>query len=260
MIGALVLSLGLGACTTPFDVLRSRTDAGRAVPSQAAGEHPAGPASIAPVTPADRPTAPAAEPSTPAPRQDVELEPQAPAPSGPPGPTTQPPATGGRATGGGSAGGGAGGNAAGGSGTAAAGECGQAQLSLWVVADPAASGADFDAYLLWLQNLGSAACTMKGFPGVDFVAADGRQIGADGARDRTYQGNQITLSPGERAASEIRIKRTSAVSGCQAVPAYGIQVIPPNTRWLTAYALPGLQACANAADKQLSVRSVRFVG
>lgn len=261
VIGALLLTVGLGACTSPLDVLRSRYEAARAVPAEKAAPTSTQPPAVPQESQAPFPGPPQQTQGAPA-EDSEELQPQATQPPAPQQTTrdqapqpqatqprpTQAPTTRSQPT------------QAAPTRPAAAGQCTPEHLTLAVTPDPAASGSDYDAYLLWLKNSSTSSCKVKGFPGVDFITSEGTQIGADGSRDRRYEPNEITLDPGEQAASEIHIKRPSAISNCRAASGYGIQVIPPNTTMHRYYEIPGLQVCANAADKQLSVRSVRFVG
>ena len=60
---------------------------------------------------------------------------------------------------------------------------------------------------LQLRNVGSAACTLYGYPGVSWVAgADGHQVGAGAVREPDVTGGSgktVTLAPGALAVSTL---------------------------------------------------------
>lgn len=139
-------------------------------------------------------------------------------------------------------------------------DCQPEDLRISFVDDPSASGADYSAYLLWMTNISSGTCDISGFPGVDFASgSSGRQVGRSGAWDRIYEPQRFSLSPGQRAAAEVRITHAPQLASCQPTQVSYVKVIAPNT-W-TGYLFPlSTTACANPEVKQLSVRVSRKVG
>ena len=139
-------------------------------------------------------------------------------------------------------------------------DCRIDEMRVEMAPDPSASGADFDAYLVWMTNLSTRSCQLLGYPGVDFMAGpDGPQIGHDGFRDRVYTPSRFSIRPGQRAAAEVRITHAAAVPACQPVTVGGVQVYVPNTKSPVFIAMP-VEACGNPQAIQMTVRATRLVG
>jgi hypothetical protein len=110
-----------------------------------------------------------------------------------------------------------------------------------------------------LTNTGRTSCVLRGFPGVSYVDAAGRQVGA--AADRTGPaGVPMRLDPGAAATAMLRTVHPGIQEGCdqpgQTTPVAALRVYPPaNT---TALRLPssGVSACSNPAVHQLSVSTL----
>jgi hypothetical protein len=119
--------------------------------------------------------------------------------------------------------------------------CATANLALTLGPQVGSSG-HFN-YELQLQNIGTVACTMTGFPGVSFVAASGAQIGVPAQRNSlTY--STITVAPGATAYAHLSVVDTS-VQNCPSAPAPEIRVYPPNQTASLTVAVSGLQVCSN---------------
>ncbi|WP_239308796.1 DUF4232 domain-containing protein [Frankia sp. Cj3] len=111
-----------------------------------------------------------------------------------------------------------------------------------------------------LTNAGAASCVLGGFPGVSYVDAGGRQLGA--AADRTGgPGTAIMLLPGQHAASLLIMIRTGIQAGCdepnQTAEAVALRIYPPANR--TALPLPvGVPetVCASPAVHQLQISAL----
>jgi len=86
---------------------------------------------------------------------------------------------------------------------------------------------------LQLRNIGSASCTVYGYPGVFWVAgADGHQVGAAAARQLDGSGSAektVTLAPGGLASAPLDIVDAAVItkSQCKPVPVRGLRVYPP---------------------------------
>jgi hypothetical protein len=112
-----------------------------------------------------------------------------------------------------------------------------------------------------LTNSGKMSCAIRGFPGVSYVGARGRQLGA--AADRTgTAGRRIVLRPGEYAASTLAIVHPGIQAGCdkpaQIVRAGYLRIYPPaNRKALFLPTAKGEKACANPAVHQLTVTALR---
>src|SRR3954466_16021370 len=81
-------------------------------------------------------------------------------------------------------------------------------------------------------NTGDAACTLRGYPGVAYVApTSGRQIGAAASRDSGVRTRTVTLAPGRHAAAPLQLGNylTSPAGACAAKPVSGLRVSPPGS-------------------------------
>lgn len=129
--------------------------------------------------------------------------------------------------------------------------CQAAQLSGSLGQPSGTAGAVY--YQLILRNVGSAPCSMEGYPGVSFVAGpDNSQVGASAQR---LPGTValILVSPGGEAQSRLEVNVASNFgSGCGLTSADGLRVYPPNQT--ASLIVPHSdQACANKADVTLHV-------
>ncbi len=91
------------------------------------------------------------------------------------------------------------------------------------------SGAGTTMVALIFTNTSDAACTLEGFPVVEFVAdGDGTQVGESATQNTDASPVQvITVEPGDSAASMLKI--TSAGNVCDPVEVDGFRVIPPGS-------------------------------
>ncbi|MEV5612748.1 DUF4232 domain-containing protein [Streptomyces sp. NPDC052225] len=78
----------------------------------------------------------------------------------------------------------------------AAGRCTAAHLRPAVAGSEGAAGSVY--YDLTLTNTGSAACVLKGYPGVSLIQRDGSTVGAPATREGG-KGAPVTLAPGRAA-------------------------------------------------------------
>jgi hypothetical protein len=112
-----------------------------------------------------------------------------------------------------------------------------------------------------LTNSGKMSCAISGFPGVSYVGARGRQLGA--AADRTgATGRRLVLRPGEYAASTLAIVHPGIQAGCdkpaQLVRAAYLRIYPPaNRKALFLPTAKGEMACVSPAVHQLTVTALR---
>ncbi|HEY1699043.1 MAG TPA: DUF4232 domain-containing protein [Trebonia sp.] len=89
---------------------------------------------------------------------------------------------------------------------------------------------------LQLQNTGSSACTLDGYPGVSWVAgADGQQVGPGATRQADPAGaaeKTVTLAPGALASAPLDIVDAAAIpaSECKPVAVRGLRVYPPGEK------------------------------
>jgi len=123
---------------------------------------------------------------------------------------------------------------------------------------PGSGAAGSTYYPIEFTNTSGATCTLYGYPGVSFITASGRQLGAAATEDPTYPRELVTLTPGAVAHAELRV--TDAMNypspACQVVTAHRLRVFPPgqtNPLYLTLDA----RACAITSVQILSVQTVQ---
>jgi hypothetical protein len=97
---------------------------------------------------------------------------------------------------------------------------------------------------LQFTNVGSASCTLFGYPGVSWVAgADGHQVGAAATRQADNSGSAektVTLAPGALASAPIDIVDAAVItpSQCKPVPVRGLRVYPPGEKAALFLSMP----------------------
>ena len=121
--------------------------------------------------------------------------------------------------------------APGGAGAAPA-RCHTSQLAARVVFGPGSGTAGHLEGALVLTNRSQATCTVHGFPGVSFVGAGGRQLGAPAARTSGSAPRTVTLSAGAKAGARLRVTDVGVFdpAECRPVTARGFRVYPPDER------------------------------
>jgi hypothetical protein len=111
--------------------------------------------------------------------------------------------------------------------TVAAGACRTANLSVTLGQPSGAAGSV--GYDISFRNDGSAPCSLSGFPGVSFLDASGRQIGAPVPRN-TVTYSTVDIAPGATAHALLVVGNPDMVSNpsCPASVPRWIRVFPPN--------------------------------
>jgi hypothetical protein len=131
-----------------------------------------------------------------------------------------------------------------GSGAAASGTpaCTSADLKV-SLGGGAGAGMSQNHVGLQFTNVGSASCTVYGYPGVSWVAgADGHQVGAAAKREANNSGTEklVTLAPGALASAPIDIGDAAVIpaSQCKPVPVRGLRIYPPGEKAALFLSLP----------------------
>jgi len=104
-----------------------------------------------------------------------------------------------------------------------------------------------------VQNTGSTACTLQGYPGVSYVDAAGKQVGAPAKRNPDAAMTAVVLAPGGSAVAEVQ--QTNAQNygdGCEPTEVAGVRVYPPND---TA-SLIAPQSTVGCANEQIVLMTV----
>ena len=112
------------------------------------------------------------------------------------------------------------------------GRCTAAQLAATVHFGPGAGTAGHMEAALLLRNHSSRACTVHGYPGVSFVDAAGRQIGASARRSGAGSIPTVTVRPGTSAGARLQIVDVGVYdpSQCRPTTASAVKVYPPDER------------------------------
>jgi hypothetical protein len=110
------------------------------------------------------------------------------------------------------------------------GPCQAAGLRVGIGSPDGAAGSLY--YPLQFTNVSGATCTMYGFPGVAFAAADGGAfVGGQAVRNPTFGKQLVTLAPGAtaHASLQVAIAQNYPESVCKPVTARWLAVYPPSS-------------------------------
>jgi hypothetical protein len=133
--------------------------------------------------------------------------------------------------------------------------CSTAQLK--VGQENANVGAGQYTSTLVFTNTSHETCTMTGYPGVSYVAADGIQSGNAATRTGTAY-RPVTLAPGAKA--DAALQDSNGISGytpvqCQLTSVLGLRIYPPGDKG--ALFLPwNTQHCAGSTIHSLTIGPV----
>jgi len=109
-----------------------------------------------------------------------------------------------------------------------------------------------------LTNVGSASCTLYGYPGVSLVDSSSAQIGAAATRNSSLHApSVVTLAPGAKANFVVQIAEAGNYpsSTCKPKQAADLKIFPPNQT--QALALPTTSTgCSNSSVKLLFVGAI----
>jgi hypothetical protein len=147
------------------------------------------------------------------------------------------------------------GGASGGGGTAAG--CATRDLQVKVGGAEGAAGSSYQ--YLDFTNIGSAACTLYGYPGVSLAAGKPvAQVGAAAARSTTTGPTLVTLQPGEtgNALLRVTVAQNYPSAACSPKTTTYLQIYPPNqtTPIFLTFSSTG---CASSAVKLLTIGVVQ---
>jgi Domain of unknown function (DUF4232) len=113
-------------------------------------------------------------------------------------------------------------------------------------------------YKLEFTNLSAHACTLRGYPGVSAITANGRQVGSTGGRNPAHSLRTVTLARGGSAVAVLQITdaHNFPPSSCRLVTAAGIRVYAPGTRQAKTVPFP-FPTCAKEGTVTLHTESVQ---
>ncbi|MDO4917634.1 MAG: DUF4232 domain-containing protein [Rothia sp. (in: high G+C Gram-positive bacteria)] len=131
---------------------------------------------------------------------------------------------------------------------------GQVHLSADVAPGGGAAGS---RYLnLTFTNTGDSACSLSGYPSVNYVDGEGNQIGAGARQAAEWTSSPKVIQPGESAHATLRETRASLYGAtCQPTQSAGYRVSIPGTSSSLILNFPA-EACSSSSISQLSVGQV----
>jgi hypothetical protein len=138
--------------------------------------------------------------------------------------------------------------------TAATAGCATSALKVSLGRGDGTAGSTF--FPLKFKNIGSRACTLRGYPGVSALNRAGHQIGAPATRSGSAV-HTVTLNPGTTRRATLRVVDTGVFSraSCRPVTAHALRVFPPNqTR--AARIRVGFTVCSKASQPSMSIGTV----
>jgi len=134
--------------------------------------------------------------------------------------------------------------------------CATSALTASLGAGNGAAGSTY--YPIEFTNRSGSACTLYGFPGVSFVSAASKQVGAAATEDPTYPRQLVTLAPGATAHASLRVVDAGnyPASTCKPVTVRRLRIFPPN-QTTALYISLAATACSNASVQILTVQTVQ---
>jgi hypothetical protein len=141
--------------------------------------------------------------------------------------------------------------------TAGPTRCTVSQLSLRLGQAGHAAGSTYQPIVF--TNAGTTACTLRGYPGVSYVAPKtGAQVGAAASRDSAVTVRTITLAAGGHAAALLQLVNylNYPASSCSAKTVSGLRVYPPGSTAAAYVAFAHNRKACSTTVRQLSVRAV----
>jgi hypothetical protein len=134
--------------------------------------------------------------------------------------------------------------------------CATSALTASLGAGNGAAGSTY--FPIGFTNSSGSACTLYGFPGVSFVSAAGKQVGAAATEDSTYPRQLVTLAPGATVHASLRVVDAGNYPSatCKPVTVKRLRVFPPN-QTTALYISLAATACSNASVQILTVQTVQ---
>jgi hypothetical protein len=133
------------------------------------------------------------------------------------------------------------------------GDCKAAQLKASIVTQPGGGAAGSVYRNVVLENTGTTACTLRGYPGLSYVDAAGKQVGAPAERNPDATMTAVTVAPGGSAVAEVQQTNAQNYGAqCQQTDVAGVRVYPPND---TA-SLIATQATVGCANEKIVLMTV----
>jgi hypothetical protein len=113
---------------------------------------------------------------------------------------------------------------------------------------------------LVFTNTGSSSCTLRGYPGVSYVAPrTGQQVGAAATHNARYAVTTVTLAAGRSASAVVQLVDIGNFPRSRCVPATasGLRVYPPGSSAAAYVAFSAPQQTCSTQVTDLTVQAVR---
>ncbi|MFW0155917.1 DUF4232 domain-containing protein [Rothia sp. P6271] len=141
--------------------------------------------------------------------------------------------------------------------TASTPTCDYGHIRIDAQANPGAGAAGSRYISLTFSNTGTTPCSLSGYPGVNYVDANGHQIGASAVPAGEWTSSGKVLRSQESATAILRETRAGLYSEqmCQPTTAAGYRVHIPGTSNSLVLKFPA-EACSNDSVAQLSIGQI----
>jgi hypothetical protein len=142
--------------------------------------------------------------------------------------------------------------------TASAATCSTSNLVVWLPNGNGNGAAGSIFYKLRITNLGSAACTLSGFPTLSAVNLKGKAIGKPASKETGQKAGVVKLAPGGSASFQLRVVEAGNFSpaDCHPTMAAGLRVSPPGGGGSKVVPFP-FETCAKPIQPVLTVGPVK---
>jgi Protein of unknown function (DUF4232) len=146
----------------------------------------------------------------------------------------------------------------GGGATASAATCKASNLVVWLPNGNGNGAAGSIFYKLRITNLGSAACSLKGFPKVSALNLKGQAVGKPASKESGQKAAGVKLAAGGSASFQLRVVEAGNFSpaDCHPTEAAGLRVSPPGAGGAKVVPFP-FETCAKPTQPVLTVGPVK---
>jgi hypothetical protein len=134
--------------------------------------------------------------------------------------------------------------------------CSTNDLSARLGASGAAAGSSYAPIVF--TNTSRSACTLFGYPGVSYVAANGKQVGAAASRNKEHAAATVTLRPGGKASALLQMTNPANYpkSACVPTRVSGLRIYPPGNKTAMSIRFRSAQTACSTRVNQLSVAAI----
>jgi Protein of unknown function (DUF4232) len=135
--------------------------------------------------------------------------------------------------------------------------CAARALVVWLNTQ-AGTAAGTTYYKLEFTNLSAHACTLRGYPGVSAIGANGHRVGSPAGRNPAHRARVVTVARGGSAVAVLQIgdAHNFPPASCRLVTVAGLLVYAPGTTRAKTVPFP-FPTCAKAGTVTLHIESVQ---